>query len=599
MRIPSGKVDQVIYFVAVDSTDLKTRETGLSSFTVYRSRNGGAATVYTTPTVAELSAANMPGVYSLLIDEDTTIGASSDSEEYVVHITQAAMAPVTRSLELYRRDTTSGQTITVANGAADADIERLQGSVIATPTVAGVLEVDVTHWIGTAAATPSVAGVPEVDVTHFNGTAGTFAAGRPEVNTTHAAGTAWNSGAIGATTLAADTLTAAKVAADVGTEIAGAVWNTDATGFQTQGTFGQAIGDPVADTNTIYKAVVTDATGATVGVDVVAVKAETASIQSDTDNIQTRLPAALVSGRIDASVGAVAADAITAAGVAADVGTEIAGAVWNTDATGFQTQGTFGQAIGDPVADTNTIYKAVVTDATGATVGVDVVAVKAETASIQADTNDIQTRLPAALVSGRMDSSVGAMAANVITAAATAADFGTEIAGAVWDEDATGHQTQGTFGQAIGDPVADANTIYKAVVTDATGATVGVDVVAVKAETASIQADTNDIQTRLPAALVSGRIDASVGAMAADTLTASALATSAVDEIVDGVHDEVVEGAVTLRQSIRLANSANAAKLSGMSTTTVSIRDIGDTKDRIVATVDAVGNRTAITRDLT
>jgi hypothetical protein len=116
MRIPSGKLDQLIYFVAVDSTDLKTRETGLTTFTVYRSRNGGAATIYTTPTVAELSAANMPGVYSLTIDEDTTIAAGSDSEEYCVHITQAAMAPVTRTIELYRRDTTSGQTATVTSG---------------------------------------------------------------------------------------------------------------------------------------------------------------------------------------------------------------------------------------------------------------------------------------------------------------------------------------------------------------------------------------------------------------------------------------------------------------------------------------------------
>lgn len=96
---------------------------------------------------------------------------------------------------------------------------------------------------------------------------------------------------------------------------------------------------------------------------------------------------------------------------------------------------------------------------------------------------------------------VNGLAANVITAASMAADASAEIADAVWDEDATGHQTGGTFGQAIGDPVADTNTIYKAVVTDATGATVGVDVVAIKAETASIQADTDNIQTRLPAAL--------------------------------------------------------------------------------------------------
>lgn len=47
--------------------------------------------------------------------------------------------------------------------------------------------------------------------------------------------------------------------------------------------------------------------------------------------------------------------------------------------------------------------------------------------TILADTNDIQTRLPAALVSGRMDASVGAMAANVMTAAAAASDLTTEL----------------------------------------------------------------------------------------------------------------------------------------------------------------------------
>lgn len=92
---------------------------------------------------------------------------------------------------------------------------------------------------------------------------------------------------------------------------------------------------------------------------------------------------------------------------------------------------------------------------------------------------------------------VNGLAANVITAASMNADASAEIADAVWDEDATAHQTGGTFGQAIGDPGADTNTIFKAVVTDATGATVGVDVVAIKAETASIQTDTNDLQTQI------------------------------------------------------------------------------------------------------
>jgi len=78
-----------------------------------------------------------------------------------------------------------------------------------------------------------------------------------------------------------------------------------------------------------------------------------------------------------------------------------------------------------------------------------------------------------AIANGAIDAAT--FAAGAIDAAALAADASAEIADAVWDEDATLHQTTGTFGQAIGDPVADTNTIYKAVVTDATGVTVGTD----------------------------------------------------------------------------------------------------------------------------
>lgn len=281
----SGITDQYIYFVAVDATDYVTRETGLSTWTVYRSRNGAAAVAYTTPTISEISAANMPGVYALLLDEDMTIDAGDDSQEIVYHITHAGMAPVTRTIELYRPIVTAGQTITVANGAADADLERIQGTVVNTPSVAGILE---------------------VDVTHFNGTAGTFASGRPEVNMSHIAGaavstttaqigvnavqisgdataadnaelffdgTGYNAanstvGTVTTTTtatnvttvngLAANVITAASMAADASAEIADAVWDEDATAHQTQGTFGQAIGDPGADTDTIWALVNTN-----------------------------------------------------------------------------------------------------------------------------------------------------------------------------------------------------------------------------------------------------------------------------------------------------------------------------------------------------
>lgn len=127
MRIPSGVTDQFIYFVAVDATDLKTRETGLSSFTVYRSRNGGAAAAYTTPTINETDSANMPGVYELLLDEDMTIDSGNDSEEVCLHITHTGMAPVTRVFELYR--TIDGN---VANKIADHVLRRSLASARAS-----------------------------------------------------------------------------------------------------------------------------------------------------------------------------------------------------------------------------------------------------------------------------------------------------------------------------------------------------------------------------------------------------------------------------------------------------------------------------------
>ena len=84
--------------------------------------------------------------------------------------------------------------------------------------------------------------------------------------------------------------------------------------------------------------------------------------------------------------------------------------------------------------------------------------------------------------SQRIDCYVGAMAANVMTAAAAASDLTTELQ--------TGLATSAALTTA--------------------------------------QTDLDDIQTRIPAALVSGRIDASVGAVAANAITATSIATDAI-----------------------------------------------------------------------
>ena len=76
------------------------------------------------------------------------------------------------------------------------------------------------------------------------------------------------------------------------------------------------------------------------------------------------------------------------------------------------------------------------------------------------------------------------------------------------------------------------------------------------------------------------------------TLEAQGFSTYLLDE-------EDVETGLTLRQALRLVTAATAGKISGGGSTTITIRNaVADGVDRIVATVDTDGNRTAITYDL-
>lgn len=75
-------------------------------------------------------------------------------------------------------------------------------------------------------------------------------------------------------------------------------------------------------------------------------------------------------------------------------------------------------------------------------------------------------------------------------------------------------------------------------------------------------------------------------------IEAAAIAAAAVDSILD----EVIEGSTTMRQLLRgfaavmLGKSANSG---------ADFRDLADSKTRVDSTLDANGNRTAVTLDLT
>lgn len=146
----------------------------------------------------------------------------------------------------------------------------------------------------------------------------------------------------------------------------------------------------------------------------------------------------------------------------------------------------------------------------------------ADQSLIVAATDAIMTRIGVAgagltaLGDGRIANLDATVSSRLATAGYTAPPTAAVIADAVLDEDMTAHQTQGSLGQAIGDPAADTNTIYKAVVTDAAGVNIAADIIEVKAQTAAIEIDTAVIGT-LGAGLTALATQASVDAVKADT----------------------------------------------------------------------------------
>lgn len=122
---------------------------------------------------------------------------------------------------------------------------------------------------------------------------------------------------------------------------------------------------------------------------------------------QGTAPGLLVSSRVPAYVGAMAGGVVNATSVADSAAQKIADSVWDEPLVDHALAGSAGEAISE----------------------------------INADTNDIQARLPDELVSGRIKAHVESMDAGVVSPAA--------IADAVWDEDRATHTTPGTFGEGI------------------------------------------------------------------------------------------------------------------------------------------------------
>lgn len=314
----------------------------------------------------------------------------------------------------------TGTTLQLRSAAAFANSELIGALVLITGGSAGVGQVrvitaytsstdtaTVDTWTTTPtgtitykilAAPPIATTLPAVNVTQFGGSAGTFSSGRPEVNTTHAAGTAWNSGAIAATTLASDTLTAAKIAADVTTELQAGLATASAL----------------------------------------------STAQADLDDIQTRLPAALVGGRIDANVGAISSDATAADNLEAAL--DGTGGVTITAAVTGNITGNLSGSVGSVTGNVG----GNVTGSVGSVVGA--------VGSVTGNVGGNVTGSVGSVASGGISSAsfasgaitAAAIAADAIGASELAADAVIEIANAVLDTSSASHLVAGSVGAILG-----------------------------------------------------------------------------------------------------------------------------------------------------
>lgn len=183
--------------------------------------------------------------------------------------------------------------------------------------------------------------------------------------------------------------------------------------------------------------------------------------------------------------------------------------------------------------------------------------ISADVAGVQSDTNDIQTRIPAALVAGRIDASVGAMAANVMTAAAAAADLTTELQAGLSTLDAAGIRT------AVGLATANLDTQLTAI-----DDYIDTEVAAIKAKT-----------DNLPAA------PAAVG----DIPTVATILTTAMTEAypADG-------GTMTLAQALYLIR-AHLGDFS-ISGTTLTLKKVDGSTTAATFTLNDATSPTSITR---
>lgn len=446
----------------VDDTDFKTAETALTiantdiklvvNGAASANKNSGGGTH------------RVNGLYGVTFDatDTATVG------EMMVSVVAAGALPVFHAFTILEEAVYDAMFAASAPGyVANAPVSVAQFGGSNGTFSGGRPEVNLTHWLGTAAATPTTAGVPEVDVTFVNGSAAlaedpqlllttTIATLASQTSFTLTAGSADNSAYADCVIVVRDASTAVQKAvgwvdaytgstrtvtleADPGVftmavgdsvdilpptslskkRVAQGVHNAARSGYTVAGSFGQGVasvqGNVVGNVNALANDAITSGSflpGAITG---------TALNASALAAIVTAVLDELLSGHATAgTVGKALSSTLTVADKL-DTAMELDGSVYRFTVNALeQAPAGGGGGSTDWTADERTAIRSIMGIPASGTTPADPTAgildtIRDAVGGVQSDTDNIQTRIPAALVSGRMNANVEALASVAVT----------------------------------------------------------------------------------------------------------------------------------------------------------------------------------------
>lgn len=317
---------------------------GMALFWHFVTSAGAYTVTAVTPTTAgvyDWTDQGTAGIYTIEIPASGGASINNDTEGYGWFTGKATGVLPWRGPTIGFRAAAINDAL--VDGGDNLDVNTVQwlGTACATPTVAGVPEVDVTHFNGTAGTFAS--GRPEVNTTHAAGTAwgsGAITAASIAADAITDAKVAADvtiasvTGAVGSVT-AGVTVTTNNDKTGYGLSAAAvqAIWDALTTALTTVGSIGKKLADWVIGTTQTGDsfARLGAPAGASVSADIAAVKVDTAAILADTAEIgvagaglsninlpnQTMDIVGNITGNLSGSVGSVTG--LTAATVHSDL----------------------------------------------------------------------------------------------------------------------------------------------------------------------------------------------------------------------------------------------------------------------------------------